>query len=101
MPKTNQEVYDAVLDVKSDVIDLKRHVNDRNEAIENSLVLMQAQLLEKADKTQLLQSYVFKALAKPTIRWGLGVVATTILATTITGQHWLPTVRDWLGYVTY
>ncbi len=112
MTKTNEDIYNALLAVreevlvgsvvstKDSVVDLKKHVNDRNEAIELSLLDFRGELLAlkrtKADKTQLLTSIGFKLLAKPAARWALGAIAAGILTTTVTGSHWLPDVQSWL-----
>lgn len=85
------DIYDAILDVRSDVadlreqfIDLKGHVNDERDD-------MLALINQKVDKDDLLTSLGERVMRMRFVRWGFGVVAAATVSTVV--------VRNWLGPV--
>lgn len=86
MTKTNDEIYEVVLDtkktvldVKGDLIDLRDHVNHRMTNFETALSL-------KQDKNSLLQSFAFKLLNNKVARWTLGALAAATVSSAVVVQ---------------
>lgn len=102
---TNLDLYAKIVEVKEDVADgkleivkLREHVNHRSGIIEKRLNAIDTLIGLKAEKTDLLTSVGFRLLAKPFIRWALGVAGATMLAT-LGREHWFPYVEDVLRAV--
>ena len=88
MTKTNDDIYEKVVDIhekviglRSDFVDLKRHVNDEHDALIGVLDT-------KQDQTELLASIGVQLMNHKLFRWGLGAAATFVLGTVLL-QHWV------------
>lgn len=91
--KTVDEVYEAVLDTKETVLEvranvqvLKEHVNDRNEAIEANMARIERQAIQKDD---LLPELLRKLVDNSRVQWGLGLLGTVVLGF-VTSSAWFP-----------
>jgi len=95
MPKTTDEIYEAVLEVKSEVLDskleiitLRQHVNHEVEILTDKVWGIDKRIDGKLSADQLLTSIGFKLLNIKWIRWALGGVAAATI-TQVAASHWV------------
>jgi len=94
VPKTIDEVYDAVLDVKGDVLNTKKDVFALHQKIDSLDLRVNHEqeaftklLAKKIDRdnlpVELFKSLGFKLMNRRLIRWGIGVIAAWALGTLV------------------
>ncbi len=98
MAKTTDEVYEAVLDVKGDVLETKMDVLVLHQKVDNLDLRVNheqekftALLATKIDRDslpiELFKSIGFKLANHKFVRWGLGVVSAWLLGSVILMQY--------------
>jgi len=97
--KTNDEIYEIVLDTRTHVVELREDFVDLKSHVNDQLEVMSKQIDGKLDDNQLLTSLGFKLLNNKAGRWVIGVITFTALAT-IASERWLPIVHKIVGLLT-
>lgn len=84
----HDEIYGAVLDVRTTVADLRDQVSDLKGHVNDERAEMMVLINRKVDKDDLLTSFGERLLRLGPVRWFLGVVAAATVSTTLV-QHWI------------
>ncbi len=92
---TNHEIYEKLLELKHDVVDLKDHVNHRMSLMEANLLELRTALGNKADRSELLTSVMFRMLKQPLAR---AILAATLALVSLiaSSPRWLPLIKGLL-----
>ena len=110
--RTNDDLHEAILGVKGDVINvrtevlglrgdfngLREHVNDEVELLRDRIDRQDTKIDGKLDNDDLLTSLGFKLLNNRWARWVAGLAVTSVVATAIRSE-WYPWIVRFLQLV--